>query len=160
MKSTSEQMKFTKEGKMIVDSHFRGSEKVRSRRKNKEDAKKNGLCKQLTDEEYEREKVEIEFHLELLRELLHRNKKDQRHGQTMRKKMKWQRLQEKRNQQVNMQLTEELRNLEQMMSERLGCEELIEAELEMEVSICGPEQGEILGEEDNEKDLMEYWNSS
>ena len=29
----------------------------------------------------------------------------------------------------------------------------------MEVSICGPEQGEILGEEINEKDLMDYWNS-
>ena len=30
----------------------------------------------------------------------------------------------------------------------------------MDVSICGPEQGEILGEEINEKDLMDYWNSS
>jgi len=42
-------------------------------------------------------------------------------------------------------------------------EKLREAESEMEVSICGPEQGEILGEEDNgrlAKDLMDYWNSS
>ena len=92
-------------------------------------------------------------------ELLQRNKKDQRHGWTMRKKVKWQRLQVKRNQQINMQLIEEIRNLEQMMSEKWRCEELREAELEMDFSICGPEQGEILGEEDNEKYLMEYWNS-
>jgi len=33
----------------------------------------------------------------------------------------------------------------------------------MEVSICRPEQGEMLGEEDNKrssKDLMDYWHSS
>ena len=46
------------------------------------------------------------------------------------------------------------------MSVQLRCEELREAELKMEVSICGPKQGEILGEEINEKDLMDYWNSS
>ena len=46
------------------------------------------------------------------------------------------------------------------MSVQLRCEEIREAELEMEVSICGPKQGEILGEEVNEKDLMNYWNSS
>jgi len=42
-------------------------------------------------------------------------------------------------------------------------ENLREAEAEMEVSICRPEQGEMLGEEDNERsaeDLMEYWHSS
>lgn len=33
-------------------------------------------------------------------------------------------------------------------------------EAEMEVSICGLEQGEIMGEEDNKKDLIDYWNSS
>ena len=92
-------------------------------------------------------------------ELLQRNKKDQRHGWTMRKKVKWQRLHAKREQQVNIQLKKELRKLKQMMSVQLRCEELREAELKMEVAICGPEQGEILGEEDNEKDLMDYWNS-
>ena len=30
----------------------------------------------------------------------------------------------------------------------------------MKVFICRPEQGEILGEEDNEKYIMDYWNSS
>ena len=43
-------MKFTKEEKMIVDSHFRGSEKDLNRRKKKENAKANGIWKQLTDE--------------------------------------------------------------------------------------------------------------
>lgn len=50
MKSISEQMKFAKEEKMTVDSHFRGSNKDRNRRKNEEDAKENGIWKQLTDE--------------------------------------------------------------------------------------------------------------
>ena len=45
------------------------------------------------------------------------------------------------------------------MSVQLRCEELREAELKMKVSICGPEQSEILGEEDNEENLMDYWNS-
>ena len=42
-------------------------------------------------------------------------------------------------------------------------ENLREAETEMEVSICRPEQGEMLGEEDNGRsaeDLMDYWHSS
>ena len=69
-------MKFTKEEKMTVDSHFRGSEKDHNRRKKKEDTKENGIWKQLTDEEYEREKAKITFQLELLMELSQRNKKD------------------------------------------------------------------------------------
>ena len=92
-------------------------------RRKKENAKASGICKQLTDEEYEREKAEITVHLEFLMELLQRNK-DQRHGWTMRKKVKWQRLHAKREQQVNIQLTEELRKLEQMMNVQLICKEL------------------------------------
>ena len=42
----------------------------------------------------------------------------------------------------------------------IRCEELRKAELKMDVSICGPEQGEILGEEINEEDLMNDWDSS
>ena len=42
----------------------------------------------------------------------------------------------------------------------MRCEELREAELKMKVSICGPEQGEIMGEVINEEDLMNYWDSS
>ena len=42
----------------------------------------------------------------------------------------------------------------------LRCEELREVELKNDVSICGLEHGEILGEEINEEDLMNYWDSS
>jgi len=38
--------------------------------------------------------------------------KDQRHGWNMRKRVKWKRLQQKRDQQINMQLMEELKKLE------------------------------------------------
>ena len=61
---------------MTVDSHFRGSEKDHNRRKKKEDAKANGIWKQLIDEDYEQEKAKITVHLELLMALLQRNKKD------------------------------------------------------------------------------------
>lgn len=141
---------------MTVDSHFRRSDEYHNRRKKKENAKVSGICEQLTDEEYEWEKVEITIHLELLMELLQENVKDQTHGWTMRKKVKWQKLHSKREKKVNIQLTEELRKLEQMLS----FEELREAELKMDVSICGLEQGELLGEEINEEDLMNYWDSS
>ena len=82
MKSTREQMRFTKEGNMTVDSHFRRS-----------------------DEEYEREKAEITIHLELLKELLQQNVRYQTHGWTMRNKVKWQKLHAKREKQVNIQLS-------------------------------------------------------
>ena len=107
-------------------------------------------------EEYEREKAEIEIHLELLMELLQENVRYQTHGWTMRKKVKWQKLHAKREKQVNIQLMEELRKLKQMLS----CEELREAELKMDVSICGPEHGEILGEKISEEDLIKYGDSS
>ena len=110
----------------------------------------------MTDEEYEQEKAEIKIHLELLMELLQENVRTRTHGWTMRKKVKWQKLHVKREKQVNIQLMEELRKLEQMLS----CEELREAELKMDVSICGPEHGEILGEEISGEDLMNYWDSS
>ena len=42
----------------------------------------------------------------------------------------------------------------------LRCEELREDELKINVSICGPEQGEIPGEKINEEDLMNYWDGS
>jgi len=47
----------------------------------------------------------------------------------MRKKVKWQRLQEKRNQQVNMQLTKELRELEQSLDAKLEIEKFKMVEL-------------------------------
>ena len=84
---------------MTTDSHFQRSDELdHSRRKRKEHAKASGICEQLMDEDYEQEKAEIIVHLELLMELLQRNVKDQTHGWTMRKKVKWQRLHAKREQ--------------------------------------------------------------
>lgn len=87
---------------MATDSHNRRnkcSKEDHSRRKVKrEDAKENGIWKQLTDEEYEREKVEIRVHLEVLMELLQRKEKDQKYGYIMRMNVKWYRLQNKRKQ--------------------------------------------------------------
>jgi len=106
---------------MTTKSHkgeSRGSEGHHIRRREK-DAKENGILKQWTNEEYEKEKAEIEIHLELLMELLQENMKGQRHGWQMRKRVKWQRLQQKRDRQINMQLAEELKKLEQMMDVQL-----------------------------------------
>ena len=47
-----------------------------------------------------------------------------------------------------------------MISVQMGYEELGEVKLKMEASICGPEQGETMGEEIYEEDLMKYWDSS
>jgi len=57
---------------MTIESHkgeSRGSERGHSRMREK-DAKENGILKQLTDEDYEKEKAEIAVHLELLMKLL------------------------------------------------------------------------------------------
>ena len=80
---------------MTTESHkgeSRGSERGHIRKREK-DAKVNGILKQWTDEEYEKEKAEIVVHLELLMELLQENVRDQGNGWTMRKRVKWQRLQ-------------------------------------------------------------------
>ena len=73
MKSTHEQRQFKNKGKMTIDSHF-----------------------QRSDEEYEREKAEIKIHLELLMDLFQENVRNQTHGWTMRKKVKWHKLHAKR----------------------------------------------------------------
>ena len=138
---------------MNIESHkgeSRGSERSHSRKREKENAKENGILNQLTDEEYEKEKAKIAVHLELLMKLLQENTKAQRHGWNMRKRVKWQRLQQKRDQQINMQLTEELKKLEQMMSIQLRCEELRATELKVEVSIDEIEK-EIID------DFLSYW---
>ena len=59
---------------------------------------------------------------------------------------------------MNMQLAEELRKLEQMMSVQLGCEELREAELKMEVSICEVEQSEAIGTDEEWRSMEEVMN--
>ena len=55
-------MKIEMEKKMTTDSHrrdSRGSERDHNRRKEKEDAKENGIWKQSTDEEYYKELAEV-----------------------------------------------------------------------------------------------------
>lgn len=137
---------------MTTKSHkgeSRGSERDHRRKKEKY-VKANGIRQQLTQEEYEKEKAEIAVHLELLMELLQKNMKDQRHGLLLRKRVKWQRLQQKRDLQISMQLTEEQRKLEQRIDVQLRQEELRAAELEEEISIGGTEEKII-------DDFLSYW---
>jgi len=86
----------------------------------------------------------------------------------MRKKVKWQRLQEKREQQVNMQIIKELRELEQMIDVKLKTEKLERVELQqkgdaeedVEVSICELELGPLLFESDEETEELDHMNDS
>jgi len=64
---------------------------------------------------------------------------------------------------VNIQLAGELQKLEQEMNVQLKSEELKEAELRMDVSICEVEWGEVLGEDEDwghVEDLMNYCEDS
>ena len=96
MKSTHEQMQFTKKGKMTVDSHFQRSDEDHNGRKMKENSKVSGICKQSMYEEYEQKKAEIIIHLKFLMELLQENVRNQTHGWTMRNKVEWQKLHAKK----------------------------------------------------------------
>ena len=49
----------------------------------------------ISQEEFDREKAEINFCLKLLMEMLQMNKEDQRYGWAMKRKVKWHRLQVK-----------------------------------------------------------------
>ena len=84
---------------MTTDSHCRGLEK--SHKVKKEDAKANGIWRQMNDEEYEREKAKIIVHLEVPMELLQRNEKDQRCGFLMRKNIRWHKLQKRKEKMTN-----------------------------------------------------------
>ena len=53
-----------------------------------EDAKENGIWRKLSDEEYEREKVEIKVHLEVMMELLQKEEEDQRCGFIVKRNLK------------------------------------------------------------------------
>ena len=133
---------------MTTDSHSRSSQRSHNRR---EDAKANGM--RMSQEEFDREKAEIDFQIGILMKML------QKSFWTMRKRVKWPRLRERRNQQVKLEIVEELRKIEQILSAQEESEKLREAEEELEVSICRPEQGEMLGKEDNERsaeDLLDY----
>jgi len=147
-----EELMERKEQEMTIDSHSRSSQGSHSR---KEDAKANGM--RMSQEEFDREKAEIDFQIGILMKML------QKSVWTMRKRVKWPRLRERRNQQVKLEIAEELRKIEQILSAQEESEKLREAEVELEVSICRPEQGEMLGEEDNERlteGLLDYWQNS
>ena len=122
---------------MTIEGHYRDFKEDHSRRKEKENAKANSM--KMSQDQIDRERAYIKFHLEFLMELLQRNVKYQRHGWTMRNNVKWQRLHAKREKKVNIQLTEELRKLEQMISVQMRCQEIREVVLKMDVSICGSE---------------------
>lgn len=117
----SECEKLMKMGKkMTTNSHNKGSEKDHSRRKvKKEDAKANGIWKQLIDEEYERQKAEIIIHLEVLMELLQMKEEDKRCGFRMRRKIRWHRLQRRNEQMMNSRLKEELLRISEYQEEKL-----------------------------------------
>ena len=89
------------EEKMTDDSHCIGSKRSHSR--GEEYAKENGIWKQMKHEEYDREKVEIRIHIILSMQLLQRSKEYQRCGCILRKKVKWHRLQVKREHRLNAQ---------------------------------------------------------
>ena len=84
----------------------------------------------LSQEEYDRELVDIGLQLVRLEMLL--QKENQRYGWIMKRKVRWHSLQVK---------------LQQMIFSRLK-EQLMIAESEMEISYCEPEHGPLLGEDD------------
>ena len=63
-------------------------------------------------------------------EMLQKNDMDQKYGYVVIKKVKWQRLQEKREQQVNMKIIKELRELEQIIGAKQRTEGLEGVELQ------------------------------
>ena len=83
-------MKIEMEEKMTTDSHSRGSEEDHNRRKvKKEDAKENG--KRMSQEELDKEIVEMKEQLNALRRIL---EESQRLGWVLKKKpVKWHKLQ-------------------------------------------------------------------
>lgn len=117
---------------MTTNSHSRGFEEDHSRGKvKKENSKVNG--KRMSQEEIDKEIAEMKEKINVWRMIL---EESQRLGWVLKKNpVKWHKLQ---------------RRLQQRQVKRL-VEEISEAELEMEVSICEREQGEVLGEDEDLK---------
>jgi len=82
------------EKKVTTNGHTKGSSVSHNRRS--EVGKANGTRNKINEEEYDREIAKIRIHLDLLMDLLKRSDEDQICGWTMRKKVKWHRLQIKR----------------------------------------------------------------
>ena len=85
-----EELMEREEQKMTTDSHSRSSQRSHNRR---EDAK--AKCTRMSQKEFDREKAEIDFQIGILMML-------QKSVWTMRKRVKWQRLRERRNQRVKL----------------------------------------------------------
>ena len=125
-----------------MESHMEGSKEDN---KMKEKSSQTIHRKQMSQAEIDNEIAKIREEHDVLEMLL---EEDHRQGWILKRKpMKWPKLQ---------------RSLQQEQIKWL-MQNLREAETEMEVSIFRPEQGEMLGEEDNERsveDLVDYWHSS
>jgi len=91
---------------MTNKGHRRGSEG--SHKRKTKDAKANGICRRMTDEEYEREKAEIEVHLEVMMELLQKKGDDHRCGFLVKRKLKWHRPQKMKEPLMNAQWEDEV----------------------------------------------------
>ena len=97
--------------------HIRDSEG--NHKVKKENAKENGMRRQMIDEEYEREKDAIEVHMEVMMELLQKKEEDQRCGFLVKRKLKWDKLQRRREQLMNAQYEEEILKSRECMREVL-----------------------------------------
>ena len=117
---------------MIVDSHRRGPRK--SRIKLKKDAKDIGIKRKMSQEEFDKEIVQIKEKRSELIDLLQEGEDYQRQGWILRKKkVKWPILQEKMDQRLLAWWNKVLK----------------ETEYAKKVPICEHEQGSILGEEED-----------
>ena len=105
---------------MTIKSHSRGS--GGSHKRKIEDAKAKGICRRMTDEEYEREKAEIEVHLEVMMELLQKEEEDQRCGLLVKRRLKWHKLQKRKEQLMNAQWKEEIFKARECLREVLKTE--------------------------------------
>ena len=108
---------------MTTEGHYSGSEKIHNKRKKKESQEE--CSKELL--ELARDILCFEKHMQVATE-----EENQRYGWVMKKKVRWNSIQVKLQQKMFVELKQELR----------------EVESEMEVSYCEPEQGPLLGEDD------------
>ena len=127
------------EKEMTTDSHSGGSEEDHSRKKvKKENAKEND--KRMSQEEIDKEITEMKEQINVLMMIL---EESQRLGSVLKKNLvKWHKLQRKLHHRQVRWLMGKLRD----------------AELEMEVFICEPKQGEVMGEEEGIiDDFLDCW---
>ena len=105
---------------MTIKSHNRGLGGIQKGRK--QNAKENGIWRQLSDEEYEREKAEIKFRLKVLMELLQKEEEDQTCGFLMKRNMKLHKLQGRKEKLMNAQYEEEILKARECLREVLNTE--------------------------------------